>query len=140
MSSRRAIAPTKRFARMVSLVFALASWILADRAVAQGPTVDTSVPTLPGSGGSLLGPAPGCGRRLVPQLAGHRRNSGRPAGRLDPQGHSHDDLDARDWGRAGGHANADFVAPARTGFADVDSVLRDAGNSPPKTTTARPTE
>ena len=32
---------------------------LAGRAIAQGPTVDTSVPTLPGSNSSLLGRAPG---------------------------------------------------------------------------------
>ena len=54
----------------MSLVFALASWMLADRAAAQGPTVDTSVPTLPGSGTSLLGTAPGAGGGLFPNLPG----------------------------------------------------------------------
>jgi outer membrane protein, heavy metal efflux system len=36
-----------------------------DRAAAQGPTVDTSVPALPGAAGSLLGPAPGSGSSLL---------------------------------------------------------------------------
>ena len=52
---------TKRFARIGSLVVALASWMLADRAAAQAPTVDTSVPSLPGAASSLLGFAPGSG-------------------------------------------------------------------------------
>jgi len=52
---------TKRFARIVGLFLALAFWILADRAAAQAPTVDTSVPGLPGAGNSLMGFAPGSG-------------------------------------------------------------------------------
>ena len=41
--------------------------MLAERAVAQAPTVDTSVPTLPGSGCFSAGHATGVGRGLIPQ-------------------------------------------------------------------------
>ncbi len=40
------------------------------RAAAQGPTVDTSVPVLPGSGDSLLGSAPGSGGGTFDNLPG----------------------------------------------------------------------
>jgi outer membrane protein, heavy metal efflux system len=60
----------KRYPATASFAFALASWMFADSAVAQGPTVDTSVPTLPGSGASLLGSAPGSGGGLFPNLPG----------------------------------------------------------------------
>ncbi len=59
-------------------VLELASMRIADRARgdvkrsrgAQGPTVDTSVPVLPGSGGSLLGPSPGSGGGTFDNLPG----------------------------------------------------------------------
>ena len=44
--------------------------MFADRAAAQAPTVDTSVPTLPGSNTSLLGTAPGSGGGSFPNLPG----------------------------------------------------------------------
>jgi outer membrane protein, heavy metal efflux system len=50
-----------QLARIVIVVLALDCCVWANRAVAQGPTVDTSVPSLPGSGGSLFGAAPGSG-------------------------------------------------------------------------------
>ena len=68
--SRKAIGLTKGFARIVCLIFALAGWFLVDRAAVQGPTVDTSVPTLPGSGASLLGTPPGERGGLFPNLPG----------------------------------------------------------------------
>jgi outer membrane protein, heavy metal efflux system len=43
------------------LLVALAWGCLGDQARAQGPTVDTSVPSRPGGSGSALGPAPGSG-------------------------------------------------------------------------------
>jgi cobalt-zinc-cadmium efflux system outer membrane protein len=52
------------------LAFAVAWCVLTGRASAQGPTVDTSVPRLPGGGGSLLGQAPGSGGGLFPNLPG----------------------------------------------------------------------
>jgi outer membrane protein, heavy metal efflux system len=67
---RNAIAPTKKVAGIVILVFALAYGMLADRAAAQAPTVDNSVPVLPGSNGSLLGPAPGTGGSSFLNLPG----------------------------------------------------------------------
>ncbi len=59
---------TKRFALNGSLAFALFLSLLTGRATAQGPTVDTSVPTLPGSGGSLLGQQPGAGGSTLGNL------------------------------------------------------------------------
>src|SRR5277367_5014340 len=46
---------------LLGVVFAFTCLGLAGRVGAQGPTVDTSVPGLPGSSGSLLGRAPGAG-------------------------------------------------------------------------------
>ncbi len=52
-------------------VFLLAAACLpATRARAQAPTVDTSVPALPGGSGSLLGSAPGGGSSMLGQSAG----------------------------------------------------------------------
>jgi outer membrane protein, heavy metal efflux system len=47
------------------LLLAVFVGAFANRAAAQGPTVDTSVPVLPGAAGSLLGPAPGTGSSLL---------------------------------------------------------------------------
>ncbi len=52
------------------LVFVLTFWALTGRAGAQGPTVDTSVPGLPGSSTSLLGPLPGAGGGSFGNLPG----------------------------------------------------------------------
>jgi cobalt-zinc-cadmium efflux system outer membrane protein len=65
-----AIKPANRFARIASLAFVLASSMLADRVAAQAPTIDTSVPSLPGAGGSLLGSAPGSGGSSFINLPG----------------------------------------------------------------------
>jgi outer membrane protein, heavy metal efflux system len=51
--------------RRRGLVFVLALCGWASRAAAQGPTVDTSVPVLPGGIGSSLGPAPGSGNSAL---------------------------------------------------------------------------
>lgn len=51
------------------LLFAAAA-ISAGRAWAQAPTVDTSVPQLPGGSGSMLGPAPGSGSSALGQAPG----------------------------------------------------------------------
>jgi cobalt-zinc-cadmium efflux system outer membrane protein len=51
-------------------LWALAVSVLAGRAGAQAPTVDTSVPALPGSSGSLLGPIPGAGGGSFGNLPG----------------------------------------------------------------------
>jgi outer membrane protein, heavy metal efflux system len=67
--ARGSIPRTRRFARIIGLIFTLAWWTLADRAVAQGPTVDTNVPALPGSGSSLLGRQPGAGGSTLGNLS-----------------------------------------------------------------------
>src|SRR5262249_50644925 len=49
------------------------AWMCAapsGRAIAQAPTVDTSVPSLPSASGSLLGSAPGAGNSLLGQSPG----------------------------------------------------------------------
>jgi outer membrane protein, heavy metal efflux system len=51
-------------------LFVLAFAAMAGRAGAQAPTVDTSVPPLPGSSGSLLGPLPGGGGGSFGNLPG----------------------------------------------------------------------
>jgi outer membrane protein, heavy metal efflux system len=86
MGSRRAVAITKRVAGISSLAFALATSLLADRSVAQGPTVDTSVPTLPGSGASLLGTPPGAGAGSFPNLPGTGGIMGGRPGVSTPKG------------------------------------------------------
>lgn len=52
------------------LLLAVLVVAFADRAAAQAPTVDTSVPALPGAAGSLLGPAPGSGASLLGKTPG----------------------------------------------------------------------
>jgi cobalt-zinc-cadmium efflux system outer membrane protein len=54
--------------RWLFIVLALAS--LASRAVAQGPTVDTTIPAMPGAAGSVLGQAPGGGGSSFLNLPG----------------------------------------------------------------------
>jgi cobalt-zinc-cadmium efflux system outer membrane protein len=69
--------PQMRPGRVLFESLALRSWLLVlavaalpDRAVAQGPTVDTNVPALPGSSGSLLGRLPGGGGGSFGNLPG----------------------------------------------------------------------
>jgi outer membrane protein, heavy metal efflux system len=55
----KTFAARNRMMRRVGLVFGLAFCSLAGRAFSQAPTVDTSVPAMPGGVGSMLGSAPG---------------------------------------------------------------------------------
>ena len=114
--------------------------MLADRAAAQAPTVDTSVPTLPGSGNSLLGQAPGSGGGSFLNLPGTGGILGGRPGVSTPKGIPTTISTPGIGAGTGGHANADFVAPARAGLTDGDPILRDAGNRHARMTTARPTE
>jgi cobalt-zinc-cadmium efflux system outer membrane protein len=68
-------------------VYWLLTWgVLAGRAGAQGPTVETSVPTLPGSATSLMGRLPGSGGSTFSNLPGEGGIlSGRP-GPTTPKG------------------------------------------------------
>ncbi len=59
--ARNATEIARRVFPLSCLSFLIIFWVSAGRATAQGPTVDTSVPRLPGSGNSLLGQAPGSG-------------------------------------------------------------------------------
>ena len=54
--------------------WSLSSRLLGGRAAAQGPTVDTTVPVLPGAGDSLLGRVAGFGWRHIRQLTWCWRN------------------------------------------------------------------
>jgi cobalt-zinc-cadmium efflux system outer membrane protein len=76
----------KRLSTPLSLFFALVFFVLASRASAQGPTVDTSVPALPGSSGSLLGPLPGGGGGSFGNLPGAGGILGGRAGVSAPKG------------------------------------------------------
>jgi outer membrane protein, heavy metal efflux system len=60
--------------------------MLAGRAAAQAPTVDTSVPGLPGSSSSLMGPAPGAGGGSLGNLPGAGGILGGRAGPFAPKG------------------------------------------------------
>ena len=73
--------------RRQSLVFVLAFWAWSGRAIAQGPTIDTGVPTLPGSSNSLLGRAPGSGgSALSGNLPGNAAILGGRPGVSTPRG------------------------------------------------------
>jgi cobalt-zinc-cadmium efflux system outer membrane protein len=76
----------QRFIRPRALFFVLAFVMLASRAGAQAPTVDTSVPGLPGSSGSLLGPLPGGGGGSFGNLPGAGGILGGRAGVSAPKG------------------------------------------------------
>jgi outer membrane protein, heavy metal efflux system len=60
----------QRLGRLEGLMFALAWSTFLGYAAAQGPTVDTSLPALPGSNASLLGQAPGASGGSFPNLPG----------------------------------------------------------------------
>ncbi|MFI5457316.1 MAG: TolC family protein, partial [Isosphaerales bacterium] len=68
------------------LLFVLAFCVLASRAGAQAPTVDTSVPALPGSSTSLLGRLPGAGGGSFGNLPGAGGILGGRAGVSAPKG------------------------------------------------------
>jgi cobalt-zinc-cadmium efflux system outer membrane protein len=68
------------------LFLVLAFLVLGGRASAQGPTVDMSVPRLPGSSGSLLGPMPGGGGGSFGNLPGAGGILGGRAGVSSPKG------------------------------------------------------
>jgi len=68
------------------LFFVLAFCVLADRAGAQAPTVDTSVPGLPGSSTSVLGQLPGAGGGSFGNLPGAGGILGGRAGVSAPKG------------------------------------------------------
>jgi outer membrane protein, heavy metal efflux system len=72
--------------RLRGLSFMLVFFMLASRAGAQGPTVDTSVPALPGSSGSLLGLLPGGGGGSFGNLPGAGGILGGRAGVSAPKG------------------------------------------------------
>ena len=68
------------------LGFALAFGVLAGRAGAQAPTVDTSVPALPGSSNSALGQSPGAGGGSLGNLPGAGGVLGGRPGPYAPKG------------------------------------------------------
>ncbi len=68
--ARTAFERTTRRLRPAGLIAALWMCTLANRAAAQAPTIDTSVPTLPGGNSSLLGQAPGAVGGAFPNLPG----------------------------------------------------------------------
>ncbi len=86
----------RRVIELRVVLFALAFCVLAGRAGAQAPTVDTSVPglpgssgsllALPGSSGSLLGPMPGGGGGSFGNLPGAGGILGGRAGVSSPKG------------------------------------------------------
>jgi cobalt-zinc-cadmium efflux system outer membrane protein len=84
--SQQAIKPTTGFARILFLALALSSSMSAGRLMAQSATVDTSVPTLPGSGVSLFGQAPGSGGSSFPNLPGTGGIMGGRPGVSTPKG------------------------------------------------------
>ena len=61
-------------------------WMMTGHAMAQAPTIDTSVPVLPGGGGSLLGTAPGSGGSSFINLPGTGGILGGRAGVSTPPG------------------------------------------------------
>lgn len=75
-----------RSARARILVCTLSLWVLTGRAAAQAPTIDNSIPTVPGSNGSLLGAAPGAAGGLFPNLPGSGGILGGRPGVSTPKG------------------------------------------------------
>ena len=86
MRQSQVSAAVKRLMRPRGLFFVAAFFVLANRAGAQGPTVDTSVPKLPGSSGSLLGLLPGGGGGSFGNLPGAGGILGGRAGVSTPKG------------------------------------------------------
>jgi outer membrane protein, heavy metal efflux system len=86
VGSRGATEAAHRFVWIGGISFALTFGLLAGRTRAQAPTIDTSVPTLPGSGTSLLGPAPGSGGGSFINLPGTGGILGGRAGVSAPKG------------------------------------------------------
>jgi cobalt-zinc-cadmium efflux system outer membrane protein len=71
---------------MIAGLLVLAWGLCPAHARAQTPTLDTSVPTLPGSGASLMGTPPGAGAGLFPNLPGSGGILGGRAGVSTPKG------------------------------------------------------
>jgi len=84
--SSQAFGAMKVFIRSGGGFFVLAFCVLAGRAGAQAPTVDTSVPGLPGSSTSLLGQAPGAGGGSFGNMPGTGGILGGRAGVSAPRG------------------------------------------------------
>jgi cobalt-zinc-cadmium efflux system outer membrane protein len=76
----------KRIVRICCLTVVFSLWVLVGGTAAQGPTVDTGVPALPGSSNSLLGRAPGSGGSLVSNLPGAGAILGGRPGASTPRG------------------------------------------------------
>jgi outer membrane protein, heavy metal efflux system len=83
---RTASKGSRRVIQLSCLLFLNMFWMVAGRASAQAPTVDTSVPRLPGSAGSLLGQAPGSGGGSFINLPGTGGLLGGRAGVSTPKG------------------------------------------------------
>ena len=98
----------ERLNSQTALFVLLTVGALCGRAAAQGPTVDTTVPALPGSGDSLLGPAPGAGGGTFSNLPGTGGIRGVLAS--GAQRHSHCSFNTGKWPRTNRPSDADFVA------------------------------
>jgi outer membrane protein, heavy metal efflux system len=83
---RNAAAVAFKVIHFSCLSFLIAGWMLTGRVMAQGPTVDTTSPGLPGSGNSLLGPAPGSGGGSFLNVPGTGGILGGRAGVSTPKG------------------------------------------------------
>jgi cobalt-zinc-cadmium efflux system outer membrane protein len=82
----QAFEATNAFVSVRCALFALAFCVLAGQAGAQAPTVDTSVPGLPGSSTSALGQAPGAGGGSFGNLPGAGGLLGGRPGPFAPKG------------------------------------------------------
>ncbi len=84
--SRSAIQVARRLIPLSCLALFILFSMLTGHARAQAPTVDTSVPALPGGTGSLMGQAPGSGGGLFINLPGTGGILGGRAGVSTPKG------------------------------------------------------
>ena len=119
------------------LAAACAWLVLTGEAAAQAPTLDTSVPALPGGGILARGLRPERGTRrwgrrpVRGQCPGdqpaRRRGPGRPPRPVCPQGRAHLGHDAGGWSGADCAADADHGPAAPAGWPDDVPLLRDDG-------------
>ena len=112
---RRTAQAISGFIRPRDLLCVLAFGMLAGRAGAQAPTVDTSVPGLPGSSTSLLGPMPGAGGGSFGNLPGAGGILGGRAGVSAPKGVPTTVTTPGVGTRTDRNADGDLGAPAATG-------------------------
>src|SRR5262249_38691239 len=82
----RAIGLQKRSRWLGGLLCLVAFGILSKPGLAQGPTVDTTIPVMPGTSGSLLGKAPGGGGSSFLNLPGTGGILGGRPGASTPRG------------------------------------------------------